>query len=170
MALKPITLDATVTCVSTLDTAIDEERSQRAPSELLNGKLALVYGETRLTNPGQWREQIAVKDGERLTVFTIGVIPPTDLARIEDETKVGDKDSPRPREMFWRCFLAALRDVQDGPTASDGKVPKVKRDGREYVDPAWLAESFAGPLYTVAVEIGQNAYHWQQFTGGDANN
>jgi hypothetical protein len=53
-----------------------------------------------------------MKDGHQPTVFEIGVIPPAELNRIEDETS-GLSGELRLRERGWRCFIASLRGVQN---------------------------------------------------------
>lgn len=168
MALKPTTLEATTTCVSLYDPALDLDKSQRQPAPV-DGRERLVYQTTRLLEPSRWREQLTVHDGQEPTEFVVGVVPPADLARIEDECHALNEEREQTRTMYWRCFLTGLRDIRNGPT-DGGKVPKIKRGDVEYVDPSWLAQTFSGALYHVATEIGQVIYAWQRFTVADAKN
>lgn len=170
MALKPTTLDATTTCVSMQDPAFDLAASKRMEREdAPQSQWPLAYQTGRLVQPGCWRDELTVRDGQEPTVFVIGVVPPAELARIEDECHALDAERERTRTLYWRCFLTGLRDMRNGPS-QDGKVPKVKRGDIEYVDPAWLESKFGGPLYHVATEIGQAIYAWQRFTASDAKN
>ena len=168
MALKPTSLEATTTCVSLYDPAIDLDNSKRIPVPG-EDRERLMYQTTRLIEPNRWRDELTVRDGQEPTEFVLGVVPPSDLARIEDECHALNEERENTRTMYWRCFLTGLRDIRNGPT-DRGKVPKTKRGEVEYVDPEWLAQTFTGSLYHVATEIGQVIYAWQRFTVTDAKN
>jgi hypothetical protein len=173
VAIVPITRDAQVSCISLLDPAIDWERSTKASKEdvakyVEAGKRPpeLAYWVEQASRPASWRELIVCKDGQSPTEFILGVVPPAELSRIEDECGVG-KTTERTRELYWRCFLHGLRDMRGGPTTEitvDGTktsgVPKKKIDGVEYADPEWLARTFAGPLRKIALEIGNVIWTW----------
>lgn len=184
MAIVPISKEATTTCVSILDAAIDFERcaklgtDKRALYEQA-GRPApvLEYLDARWSRPASWRDLMAFKDGARPTEFIIGVIPAAELSRIEDECGLGT-DHEKTRELCWRCFLVGLRDLLAGPTSeittADGAraqgVPKKKVDGVEYVDPEWLSRVFVGPLRSVALEIGRVVWNWNQLGPADVKN
>lgn len=177
MAIAPITPDASVGVISFYDTAIDHEGSEKK-SEKVEGKDVEVtrYFAERIKRPAAWRDSVKFKDGERPTVFVIGVIPSSELTRIEDECGIGGT-SPKTRELYWRCFLAGLRDIENGPTAEvqrDGRMvreaPKVKVDGVPYVDPSWLRSTFVRSLRSVAIDIGQTVYWWNQLQDDDIKN
>lgn len=173
MAFKPIQPSSSTTCVSVLDPSIDFEASVKKDYE---GTDVLSYAIDRLGKPSSWRDTVKPKQGEQLTEFVVGVMPPAELARIEDECKLGT-ESARYNEAFWRCFLCGVRDVLNGPTSErkvDGVlrrcVPKKLVDGVEYADPEWLRTTFVGSLRKVAIEIGQVVYAWNQITVDETKN
>ena len=150
---KPIRLSDQTTCVSLNDPAIDPDASDLK-----------AYGKAAKDNPACWRELLKMRAGQEPTVFEIGVVPPGELTRIMDEC-VNTK-ATRYEEAAWRCFLAGVRGIRSW---SDDP-PRVKRDGVEYVDPAWLAKTFARGLRAIAVEIGSFVYHWNQLTEDEIKN
>jgi hypothetical protein len=165
--LKPISPDATTSAISMTDPAIDYDASEKAPEELakrvgMSG--CLQYAVDALVRPASWRDTVKFKDGCEPTVFSIGIVPPSTLARIEDETR--GEGAGRVTEKYWRCFLAGIRKVAPW----DGKVPMKTVNGIEYVDPEWLASTFCGHLRTVGIEIGRMVYSWQMLTGEDVKN
>jgi hypothetical protein len=143
MAIKPISADATVDVIYSGDEAIDIEASDLA-----------AYDVQRTKAPGCWRELVRAKDGERITRFTVGVIPSGKLCAIEDATQ------DHLRERFWRCFLEGLVDIKDGP--------EVKRDRSGKIDRQWLEQVFVGVNRAVALDVGAQAWLWQQFGEDDA--
>ncbi len=185
MALVPIARDTSVSCVSIYDTAIDWERSTKPTAEqeqryYATGQTApaLAYQITQDRSPSSWRDSLVFKDGQTPTEFILGVVPPSELSRIEDECRLGRADVARMRELCWRCFLHGLRDIRGGPTTEitdrDGQkrqgVPKKMVDGIEYVDPAWLQRTFVAHLRDVATEIGLVIWRWNQLPPDDAKN
>lgn len=163
MAIRPTTLQSQVTIVSIHDPGID-----RDTSKIIEGGSALEYARDRDRKPGSWRDTVGVKAGDQLTEFIIGAIPPAELARIEDEARIGTAQV-RPQQMMWECFLAGLRDIRHGPT-KDGKVPMVQRAGVDRPDPVWLGEVFARGNRMIAMDIGQACYTWNQLTDGEIKN
>lgn len=167
--LVPISPDSTTSCISLRDVAIDwsttpKEQDTDADSPT-HGQLVPAYRLARIKSPSSWRDNVRFKDGEKPTVFTIGVVPSSELNRIEDECNRGD-EGVRHTELGWRCFLQGLRGI-DG----FGVKPEMHTvDGIEYVKPAWLAATFVGPLRAVGVEIGSIIWTWQSLMGGDVKN
>lgn len=173
MALVPMQPESTTSCVSVSDPAIDIEKSDKVEFE---NSPVLKYLFQRMVEPSSWRDCLTFKDGQKPTEFVIGMIPPCDLARIEDECKLGTKQA-KTNEAGWRIFQIALRDIINGPTTEievSGRkrqgVPKVKVDGLDYVDPDWLRSTFVGHLRRVAIEIGHNAYQWNQLKPVEVKN
>ena len=152
MAFKPVTMSDSAVCVSPYDPAIDDEQTDWAK-----------YGETWLK--GNWREHVKVRDGEALTEFVVGVIPPDEMSKISDECRSAD-GTYREEEARWRCFCWALRDIRGWPV----EVPKIKRDGVEYVDPKWLRTTFVRGLRKVALHIGASAWAYNQLTEEEIKN
>lgn len=161
--LVPITKDATASCVSMQDPAIDIEKSVR--EELPDGETSSAYILKRYRDPSSWRELLTMKDGATPTVFIIGVIPPAELNRIEDECSNAD-GTRNANELGWRCFTHGLRKVEglelDVRTRTVG--------GIEYVDPQWVADVFVGHLRNVAIEVGSVIWAWNQASPEDAAN
>ena len=160
--LKPILRDQTISVVSIADPAFDLEASDQCEHE---GEPILAYAKDRFTDPCSWRQTMKVKDGERPTEFIVGIIPPAEVARIEDECK---RDAQRWSEQCWRAFSHSLVDVKCGFDMS--AVPRHKIDGVSYVAPSWIRETFVGTLYHVAVEIGAVAWQWNRMLGSDTKN
>ena len=156
--LVPITKDATATCISLQDPAIDIERSQKADDG------TPVYLRERLRNPSSWRESVTIKDGATPTVFVIGVVPSSELNHIEDDCVGLGKN--RGNELGWRCFMHGLRKIQ----GMGQKVVTRELAGVEYVDPQWIADVFVGPLRNIAVEIGNIIFAWNNVSPEDTAN
>lgn len=166
MAIIPMTLDAQVSVISFHDPAIDMEASARV-SVPGQPEPVLEYGVKRITDPASWRDTVVFKAGQAPTVFSIGVIPPAELTRIEDECRVGVDGKERRKELFWRSFMAGLRGIENGPWKD---VPKKSVDGVEYIDPAWIARTFVRGLRDVALDIGWVVYRWNQLQDDDVKN
>lgn len=180
---KPLSPDATVSLVWVSDPAIDDEaviiesvdNGEGGTKEQRTNRVAM-YGAKAIMDPGSWRDILKFKDGQKPAEFVIGVIPPAELNAIEDECRPGT-DQARIKELQWRCFLAALRDIRNGPMAErkiDGTkrrlVPKEERNGIERVEQAWLEETFIRKLRKCALFIGGLAYRWNQLSEDDAKN
>lgn len=118
--------------------------------------------------PGLWRD-IPLSGDSAPTEFIIGAVPPSELNRIEDESR----GASGVASMHFQCFKAALRDIKNGPHDQvKGKpvVPKVNRAGVERVDPEWIEQIFIREARTIANDIGQIAWGWNQLGGDDAKN
>jgi len=116
-------------------------------------------------NPAMTLEEYLPKDGQRVTVFRLGVVQRTNLARIQDETAGGAERPPRPAERFWRCFLDGIRAIDNW----GGKKPAtIERGDVSFVDPKWLAETFVGPLAKISDEVGLVIWVWNRFSESDA--
>ena len=161
--LVPVTKDATSSCVSMQDPAINRDAIVR--ETLPDGTSAASYIRERYKNPSSWRELVPMLEGATPTVFVIGVIPPSELNRIEDEC--GNADGTRnANELGWRCFLHGVRKI-DGLELS---IVTKQVGGVEYVDPQWLADVFNGYLRNVAIEIGTIVWAWNQLAPEDSAN
>lgn len=161
--LKPINRDQTVAVVSLADPAWDLDASAKVDHE---GDEILAHARNRWSDPSEWRQSMISKSGERPTEFVIGIIPPSEVARIEDEC-LRDTDR-RWREQCWRAFCASLVDVKGGFETDN--VPRETIDGVRYIAPSWIRQTFVGTLYHVAIEIGSVAWHWNRMMGDDAKN
>ena len=170
--LVPMTPGSSVSVISTMDPAIDRERSTHGTVEFRGEQVeCLEYINTRLIDPTSWRRSVVFVDGESPTEFVIGVIPPAELNRIEDEC-VGAET-----QRNWRCFLHGIRDIVNAPSpmiiregGGEDDVPKILVDGLEYVRPSWLRMRFVRGLRKVALEIGLLAYWWNQVQDADVKN
>ncbi len=166
MSIKPVDRDSTVSVVWPMDPGIDTEKSKLVD-----------YVEASSSKPASWRDLLVAKDGAKLTEFVVGVIQPSELCAIEDECRPGS-DKAKPQTMLWRVFCASLRDIKNGPamegTDAQGRkamvVPKVNRDGLEYVDPHWLSNVFGGGLKECAIFVGSVAWFWNKMGDRDAKN
>jgi hypothetical protein len=156
MALKPIQLDSQTTCVFRADPAVDNESEE--------GKAGVeAYVKVMHSTPSKWRELLKIKAGESPTVFVIGVLPSSDAAQIQDEYI--NQGKVYASSLGWLCFLKGIRDIQ-----GFGEVPKVKVDGVEYVDPAFLRKAFVGRLREAACEIGWIVWRWNQISEDEIKN
>lgn len=155
MAIKPVSLQDSTTYVSPYDPAVDE------------GSNWGDYAREWLRKPGCWKDLLKIKDGEQVTEFVIGVIPPAELNRINDEcrTELGPDGKPigiaRNEEARWRCFLLGTRAINGWPGE---KPPTREIGGVEYVDPAWLAKTFVRGLRKVALTVGYAAWSFNNLT------
>jgi len=123
------------------------------------------YLTTRDKNPACFRDKLKVKDGEKLTVFSIGVIPPEEMVRIIDDCKPG-MDGMRMEELCWRAFLHSLRDIEGWGE----EVRKKKVNGIEYVSPEWIKENFIRGYKAVAIDIGYQAWWWNNIREDEIKN
>lgn len=153
MAFKPVTLDDSAVCVTPFDPAVDDDASDWA-----------AYADAWMKAPGAWRDHIKAKDGEQITEFVVGVVPPAEMARITDECRSADKF--REEEARWRCFCWGLRDIKGWPV----EVKKIKRGSVEYVDPKWIAETFVRGLRKVALTVGMSVWMFNQLTEEEIKN
>ncbi len=122
-------------------------------------------GEMALRHPGVMLDELLPQDGKRLTVFHLGVIPPAELARINDDA-LAFTQRVRQQELYWRCFLAGLRRIENW--GSPGSIPTRKVGEYDYVEPEWLRDHFIRGRRAVALEVGRVVWHWNQFTEDDA--
>lgn len=157
MIPKPIDPATTTTAIWSRDLAIDQEASEGISKE---------SSQDLLINPSKWRDYYKIKTGQQPTIFVIGVIPAHKLNEIED-LYLADNPKDRMHQLHWLCFLYSLRDIKNIP---DGEVPKIDRDGLEYVDPKWLERVFIGPARFCAREIGLMAYCWNNNQDADLKN
>jgi hypothetical protein len=111
-------------------------------------------------NPGAARDMLKFKSGQEPTTFVLGVIPPEQANRIEDECK------GKPDEHNWRAFLASTREVQGWPE----QTKKIRVGEVDYVDPVWLVKNFPRGLRKVALDVGFVAWHWNQLREDEAKN
>ena len=166
--LVPMTREATVSCVSLDDPAVDRDKLPREVLKNEKGEALVkepisVYLTKRLRDPSSWRTLVPMKDGAKPTEFIIGVIPPAELNRIEDECR---GETHRAKELTWRSFLHGLRDIKG--LGLDIKYHEV--GGVRYVDPQWIADVFCGHLREVACEIGTIVYNWNHLSPEDMGN
>lgn len=116
-------------------------------------------------DPSSTVEELVAKAGSRVTRFVIGVVPPAELARINDEAKAFTPEAKR-QELFWRTFLASVRRIEEW--GGTGTIPTRKVGDVEYVDPVWLRETFVGPRRSIGLEVGRVSWFWNQFSEDDA--
>ena len=161
--LKPVKRNQTISVVSVHDSAIDMDRSPKTETE--EGDETLLYVAERSENPGCWREHLIIHDGAIPTQFVIGIVPSSELNRIDDECRL--HDDMRWRELCWRCFLHGVRDIEGFGV---DRVPKEKIDGVDYVSAAWLKKTFVGGLRAVAIEIGSLIWRWNMLQEADIKN
>ena len=121
---------------------------------------AWLIGDDAAKSPGSTAKHYKAIDGEKLTRFVLGVLPPGEAARIADECKIGGE------QMLWRAFLSGLRDIEN----FDDHAPKVRVDGVEYVDPSWLRKRFGRGLRGFAIEVGRHIWLWNQMSEADSKN
>jgi len=163
MIPKPIDPSATTTAVWSGDEAIDRSQSPKQTPEQIR---------TYLANPGMWKERFKLVNGKQPTIFQIGHIPAGRMNELEDLYGSTERGVPMKR-LYWACFIEGLTDIKNVPV---GEVPKISRYGRDYVDPEWLEQVFAGrsegnvSLRHCAQEIGMYAYTWNNPMGVDVKN
>lgn len=151
--LKAITKDATRSCVSLLDPAIDHKAMTDVDHE--DFEAAWRLGK-------DWRAHLRLKPGEDVTVFTIGTLGTEELNTILDETRRAD-GAVRSDERFWRLFVAGVRDIKPwGEIQRDPITGKIKA--------TWLLENFIGPLRRAAISIGVYVLAYNQVTEEEVKN
>ena len=165
MALRPVSLDSSVSAVSLHDPAFDLVGKTEIGEDGKPQPMGLAYVHKRAKNPAIWREVLTPKDGASPTEFVLGVIPAAELNRAEDECGLGTMRF-KSRELYWRCFLLGVRAIAGWPS----KVPTKYRGDVEFVDPEWLAATFAGKLREDALDIGMQAWQWNQVAGDEVKN
>ncbi len=151
---KPVLPEQSITVVSHLDPAIDQEQSTIDE-----------YAEIALKNPQAWRDHFKFKEGAEPTEFEIGVIPSAKLIQIESECKVGEDDADENR-LRWLCFIHGVRELRNFST----DIPKVTINGVEYVDPEYLAKTFTRNLRRIATGIGAHIYFWNMLNDDESKN
>ena len=149
--LKPIEPKSTATVVWHKDPAVEEGEHGDYPQKAQK-------------DPSCWQSELTIKKGQKPTKFIIGVIPSSDLVRAESDNLSGE--SFRLQSLFWECFLMGVRDIQNW----SGDVPKVKRDGAEFVDPEWLERNFARDLRACGLFVGGVAWKWNCVPDSDPKN
>lgn len=147
--LKAIEPQSTATVAWHLDPAVESYKED--------------YVDQLKGNVDHWRDMLTIKDGATPTVFTIGVIQPSTLARIESDAAFPSPNW-RMHQMFWACLVAGLRDVEEGPF---GKVPK---DNDGVVDPEWIEKKFIRGLRGCGLFLGRVIWHWNTAQDDDAKN
>lgn len=181
---KPLNLTAQVTYISSADPAVDwdaivaaeieadpemrddakipwEAKKEKAEKKFLDRFRASV-----VKNPSSSVELLKFKNGDGPTKFSVGVIPPDEMARIMDECRVG-RSNELSQQAQWRAFLAAVRGIEN---FTAGPIPKRKVGDIEYADPAWLREKFSRGLMGVACGVGFIALLWNQLRDDDIKN
>lgn len=162
MAIKPNNPGATIEVPWFYDDAIDREKSD------------LDALEEECEHPtGNWKKHAVLKDGQLVTRFVIGVIPPGPFARL-----MTDAGGIPSLQVYWHAFLFGLRDIIDGPTSTthttkDGvpeAVPKNDVGGMKCVDEAWLSKVFSGPKAKAAYDVGRAIYNWHVLPEKDLKN
>lgn len=156
---------------------LEEDGSPKMVKREIQVPCILRYADrVRARDYGSWRETLVMRPGQRPTEFVIGIVPPTELTRIEDECGFGT-ERIQVRSLQWEVFKAALRDIRNGPTKEAKTrtgtrliVPKVEMGSVERVDPVWLEEVFGGSLLRVARYIGEIAWTWNSLGDQDAKN
>ena len=151
---KPLRMSDTAVVCSLDDPAIDW------PSCVLEGE-DIAAAQKRVASlghkaPSKMLAALKFKDGEQATKFTIGVIPPDEFGRIQDECAQSGKVS----QLGWRSFIGALRGVEPW---SD-KAETVKIGDTEYCAPAWIKRTFIRGLRDIACEVGLYAWAFNRLT------
>lgn len=151
--LKPIRNDSTASTIYSGDPAVEIENDS-IEDFFMNS----------ISNPSGWRDFVNIKDGQSPAVFVIGVIPPSELNRMQDECVRGN--SVKENELYWRSFLCGVREIEGW----EGETPKVKKNGEEYVDPKWLESTFVRSLRKVGIEIGMRVWSWNNISDDEIKN
>jgi hypothetical protein len=154
--IKPVEPFSSIVLVWQGDPAVDPLKSKLDENYLVDS----------MKNPAAWRDRLAFRDGAAPTEWVMGVLSSSDANTAQDTRGYA--------AAHWYAFLHSVRDIRNHgwtPAALPGKkLPKVTRDGVEYVDPQWLASVMVGPLRRCAIELGLIAYHWNQLSEDDAKN
>jgi len=155
-------IDERVRKVAAKDPSIDQALERK---RMAGEAFGLRTANRILRNPSLTVEEYLPRDGQKLTRFKIGVIPPSDLARIHDDCRAFSENVKR-EELHWRCFLHALRGIED--FGRDGKIPTRTVESVDYIDPIWLKDTFVQRLRPIADEVGRVAWMWNHFGDDDA--
>jgi hypothetical protein len=165
--LAPINRAQTTTCISLRDDAIDWDHIKKRPHPKTKEEQP-AYMFERHIRPSSWRELVPMLPGKTPCVFEIGVVPPDEMNRLDDECNTFTEHE-RTKEMSWRAFIHGLRGINGWHDARE-KIATVQVDGLDYVDPDWIRERFVGPLRHVATEVGQVIWLWNQLSARDTGN
>ena len=161
--LKPVKRGQSITVISPSDPAIDWDNSPKREDD--DGKEKLAYALDLADGKfGGWSEKLKFHAGELPTKFLVGVLPSAEMNLIQDEC-LGE--STKFHELCWRSFCSSIRNIEN---FGDGKIPKHKVDGIDYVSPAWLRRTFIGDLRDVAITIGFVAWQWNSLQEADVKN
>jgi hypothetical protein len=171
---KPVSPQSKATVVSSHDPAVDWSaivaREIEEHPKLKDEETARMAFELRFVQDAMWgdpanAQKLLIFNGDHPTRFVVGVVPPTELIRIQDDCK--DKDGKfREHELQWRCFLHGLRDIEGW----EDEVPKHNVAGVEYVKPSWLQRTFLMELRNVALQIGAMVWTFNNMTRGEVKN
>lgn len=172
MAIKPLTNSDRISIVWPGDPAIDADAVGEDGEVLLDK-----YSKQCLTKPDSWRGMLKFKAGQQPTEFVIGVIPPQEMARIEDEARreMGDDPVFFSAQLQWESFCLALRDITNGPAERRNvngvwKEELPKRRNSDLIDGAWLEATFTRGLRKVASHVGMVAWFWNNLSEADVKN
>ncbi|HJW74984.1 MAG TPA: hypothetical protein VJ787_04860 [Thermoleophilia bacterium] len=161
--IKPLDKDQQIAIVWPDDPAFDRDH------RLEDGTSSIVtYRREAGRDPAAWRRMLKTLPDQQATEFVVGVIPPAELAQIEDECG-GINGPAKHLELQWRCFAASLRDIRNGPTR-DGAVPKERVGGVERVERRWLSDVFCRGLRDCAIWVGGVAWSWNKLSEDDLKN
>jgi hypothetical protein len=161
--IKAVRMDSKIRVVWYADPAIADDVDRQAYVQALHER------------PSEAMSLLRFKDGEKPTVFEVGVIPPAELLAIEAE-----HFKTNLTLLNWHCFLHAVRaienaaelevDLTDKAGRMSRSLPTIKVNGLDYVDPTHLAKVMVGQLRLCAVAIGSVAYSFNTLTERDTKN
>jgi hypothetical protein len=154
MAFKPVRLSDKTSVVSLYDSAIDQDKSDFE-----------AFRKVAAQSPDKWREFVFAKEGETLTEFHIGVIPPGEFCRITDSYGI-TSGKVQTEQLCWSCFLYGLRGIDNWFE----EVPTREVDGVTYVKPDYIKKTFVKNLRQVAVNVGMYIHLWNQITEDEVKN
>lgn len=161
--LKPVSSTSTAVIAWPMDPAFDADDEERTRC-----------AEKMADDLKAWRE-LKVKPGERPTLFTIGVIPPSILTEYEDRCNGSGFLSGGPRILHWLCFKRGVQKIDAFPaewlyneTEPPTKDPKTGLP--PYIDPQWLEKHFSGVLRECGLFVGIAVYRFQDLAGDDQKN
>lgn len=162
---KPLRMSDTAVVCSTEDPAIDWDqtieaiRKEGETTDQARERVEQEIAHAAHNNPPKMFDLLRFKSGDPPTRFTIGVISPDEMGRIQDECAAKGSIS----QMAWRAFLSSVRDISPWST----KPEMVKRGDVEYVAPDWLRAQFVRGLRSIAVEIGLYAWSFNRLTDNE---
>ena len=149
---KPLRLSDAITVFSVEDPAIDWDKVDDSGKDKDTKKRELYL--KAIKDPSVLAKSLQFKEGLQPTSFTVGVVPPDILTRLQDEFGV-----EKPNSLRWGCFLNGLRDVS-WPTP-----PKTRSvEGTSYVDPEWIKQTFVRGLHARACEVGMYVLAFNRLT------